>query len=43
MLYSIKNPECLEAAELALERKNDSEIPNSNLIKALSLVDDCGQ
>ena len=33
---SIKNPECLEAAELVLAGKNESEIPNSNLIKALS-------
>ena len=32
----MKNPECLEAAELVLAEKNDSEIPNSNLIKALS-------
>ena len=32
----MKNPECLEAAELVLAGKNDSEIPNSNLIKALS-------
>ena len=34
MLY-IKNSECLEAAELVLAGKNDSEIANSNLIKDL--------